>query len=228
MNDKNVAIVLAGGRGRRMELDIPKQYITVNGKMLICYTLECFQNSFIDEIVVVVGRGEIEWFRENVLNKNNFSKVAAVVEGGKERYNSVYNGLQAIKTADYVFIHDGARACITQSVLERGYSAVVDKKAVIAGVKVKDTIKVVSDDGAIEYTPDRSRLWQIQTPQIFEFDAIMSAYTDMINDDNRGNITDDAMVMEKYGNIKVHIFEADYNNIKVTTQDDLLFVKNIL
>ena len=228
MTKKNVAVVLAGGKGKRMGMDIPKQYITVNNKMLICYTLECFQNSFIDEIVVVVGKGEIDWFRENVLNKYDFPKVVSVVEGGAERYNSVYNGLMAIENADYVFIHDGARVCITQDILKRGYAAVLDKRAVVAGVKVKDTIKVVSDEGVITDTPDRNHLWQIQTPQIFEFDLIASAYRDMINDPDRGNITDDAMVMENYGNIPVHVFEADYNNIKVTTQDDLVFVKNVL
>lgn len=228
MAEKNVAVVLAGGKGKRMNMDIPKQYLELNGKPLICYALECFEESFVDEIVVVTGEGETGFFQKNIVDKYGYTKVEHIVEGGTERYHSVMNGLKAIKSADYVFIHDGARPCITKELLERGRENVKKHGAVIAGVKVKDTIKIVSEDGIIETTPDRNRLWQIQTPQIFRFESIKKAYDKMIQDLRRGNITDDAMVMENYGELPVYVFEGDYDNIKVTTQEDIEIVKNIL
>lgn len=228
MAEKNVAVVLAGGKGKRMNMDIPKQYLELNGKPLICYTLECFEESFVDEIVAVTGEGETGFFQKNIVDKYGYTKVGHIVEGGMERYHSVMNGLKVIESADYVYIHDGARPCITKELLERGRENVKKHGAVIAGVKVKDTIKIVSEDGIIETTPDRNRLWQIQTPQIFRFESIKKAYDKMILDSRRENITDDAMVMENYGELLVHVFEGDYDNIKVTTKEDIEIVKNIL
>lgn len=228
MSEKSAAVVLAGGRGKRMNMNIPKQYIELNGKPLICHTLECFEQSFIDEIVVVTGAGETDFFKKNIVDKYGYTKVENIVEGGKERYHSVLNGLRAIESADYVYIHDGARPCVTKTLLERGRENVKRYGAVIAAVKVKDTIKIVAADGAIQSTPDRNLLWQIQTPQIFRLSDIKAAYEKMIQDPQRGIITDDATVMENYGELSVHVFEGDYDNIKVTTQEDIRTVKNIL
>jgi 2-C-methyl-D-erythritol 4-phosphate cytidylyltransferase len=225
---KNTAIVLAGGRGKRMGLDIPKQYLKIDGKPLICYTLDCFQNSFIDEIIVVVEKGGIAYFNENILAGHQYSKVHKVVEGGAERYNSVFNGLCAIESTQNVYIHDGARACVTTAILERAQKAVDKYGAAVAAVKVKDTIKNVDANGMITSTPDRNCLWQIQTPQVFCFDKIKAAYEKMIADEGRCNITDDAMVMENYGDLNVYVFEGDYTNIKVTTIDDLDAAENVL
>lgn len=228
MSEKNTAIILAGGKGKRMNTDIPKQYLEINGRPLICHTLDCFENSFINEIIVVAGEGETDFFQRNIVDKYGYTKISIIVEGGKERYHSVLNGLRAVKSADYVYIHDGARPCVDKSLLERGRDGVIQYGAVIAAVRVKDTIKEVSDSGEILSTPDRNFLWQIQTPQVFRFNNIKEAYETMIGKCNTGNITDDAMVMENYGNLSVHIFEGDYNNIKVTTPEDLEIVKNIL
>ncbi len=227
MSEKHVAIVLAGGRGNRMQMDIPKQYIELNGKMLICYTLDSFENSFIDEIVVVVGAGEKDFFCKNIVEKYGYNKIAAVVTGGKERYHSVLAGLAAIKHADYVYIHDGARCCVDSELLIRGRECVKQYGAAIAAMPVKDTIKVVSEEGTVEATPERNRLWQIQTPQIFRFHDIMAAYKKMMDTGESENITDDAMVMEKYGSIAVHVYQGSYNNVKVTTKEDLDIIKNI-
>ncbi len=224
---KNVAIVLAGGKGKRMNLDVPKQYLEINGKPLICHTLDAFENSFIDEIIAVTGCGEIPFFQKEIVEKYGYTKVAAIVEGGKERYNSVLNGLRAIEDADYVYIHDGARPCVKLSMLERGRVAVMEHKAAIAGVKVKDTIKVV-ENGKIVSTPNRDSLWQIQTPQVFEFEEIKKAYERMITRCEGVNITDDAMVMENYGAYQVYVYEGDYENIKVTTSEDIIAVENFL
>lgn len=225
---ENVAIILAGGKGKRMNMDVPKQYIELDGRPLICYTIDTFEKSFVDGIVVVVAKGELEYFRERILQKNNYAKIIAIVEGGAERYDSVYNGLNAVEYAKYVYIHDGARPCITKDVLLRAQEAVCKYKAAIAAVKVKDTIKKVSGDGSVEETPDRNMLWQIQTPQVFEFDLIKDAYEQMMTSVSEANITDDAMVVEKYGDTKVYVFEGDYANIKVTTPDDISTVKSFL
>ncbi len=224
---KHVAIVLAGGKGKRMNLDMPKQYLEINEKPLICHTLDAFENSFIDEIVAVVGSGEKPFFQKEIVEKYGYHKVLTIVEGGKERYNSVMNGLHAIKHADYVYIHDGARPCVSKEMLDRGCDAVMKHGAVIAAVKVKDTIKIV-EDGKIISTPNRDTLWQIQTPQIFVFDEIKAAYEQMMQQSDGTNITDDAMVMENFGASPVFVYEGDYANIKVTTSEDILAVENFL
>ncbi|MCM1466552.1 MAG: 2-C-methyl-D-erythritol 4-phosphate cytidylyltransferase [Alistipes sp.] len=228
MSEKHVAVVLAGGKGSRMGMDIPKQYIEVNGKMLICYTLDCFQRSFIDEIVVVAGQGEEEFFQKNIVDKYEYTKVTRIVPGGRERFHSVFNGLCAIEQADYVYIHDGARCCIDEAILLRGRDFVKKYETAVAAMPVKDTIKIVSDGGVVTETLDRSVLWQIQTPQIFRFADIKHAYAQMMKEGKTENITDDAMVMERYGKRNIHVFEGSYNNIKVTTCEDLEFIKNIL
>ena len=228
MSEKHVAIVLAGGRGNRMHMDTPKQYIEIDGKMLICHTLDCFEKSFIDEIVVVAGPGEEEFFRKNIVEKYEYTKVTQIVPGGRERFHSVFNGLRAIEHADYVYIHDGARCCVDEAILLRGRDCVKKYKTAVAAMRVKDTIKVVSKDGVVTATPDRSALWQIQTPQIFCFTDIKDAYEKMMSKGEQETITDDAMVMENFGERAIHVFEGSYNNIKVTTQEDLGFVKNIL
>lgn len=228
MSEKNIAIVLAGGKGKRMNMDIPKQYIEIEGRPLISYSLDVFENSFIDEIIVVVAEGEKEFFKENVLSRGNYTKIVSIVEGGAERYDSVYNGLNAIQSMGYVYIHDGARPCIDQELLQRGKDCVIKNKAAIAAVKVKDTIKQISEEGSVIATPDRNALWQIQTPQIFSVDIIKAAYEKMKEEKICTNITDDAMVVECFGGVKVHVFEGNYNNIKVTTQEDIEVIKNIL
>lgn len=228
MSEKHVAVVLAGGKGSRMGTDIPKQYIEVNGKMLICHTLDCFQRSFVDEIVVVAGQGEEEFFQKNIVEKYEYTKVTRIASGGRERFHSVFNGLCAIEQADYVYIHDGARCCIDEAVLLRGRDFVKKYETAVAAMPVKDTIKMVSDKGVVTETLDRSVLWQIQTPQIFRFADIKYAYAQMMEEGKADNITDDAMVMERYGKRDIHVFEGSYNNIKVTTPEDLEFIKNIL
>lgn len=228
MSEKHVAIVLAGGRGNRMQMNVPKQYIELKGKMLLCYTLDCFENSFIDEIVAVVGAGETEFFWKNIVEKYGYTKITSVVAGGRERYDSVRNGLRAVAFADYVYIHDGARCCVDQELLVRGRNCAEQYGTAVAAVPVKDTIKIVSENGIVEGTPDRKTLWQIQTPQIFRFEEIRNAYEKMMAAGENKAITDDAMVMETYGQLDVHVFEGSYHNIKVTTKEDLDIVKNIL
>ena len=132
------------------------------------------------------------------------------------------NGLSEVNpVSDYVMVHDGARPCVSSEFINRCIDEVSEFGSSVAAVPVKDTIKIVDADMNVEGTPDRSCLWQIQTPQSFRYSDLTAAYNSLKKDDNPGNITDDAMVMEKYGHEKVHITQGDYTNIKVTTREDL-------
>ncbi len=226
--NKVAAVVLAGGKGRRMKMDTPKQYMDVHGYPLLFYTVKAFENSSVDEIILVTGEDDIEYCRENIVKKYGFKKVSAIVAGGKERYDSVYNGLKSITDCEYVLIHDGARACITQDVIQRSIDCAVKYNAAVAAMPVKDTIKLVSEDGYVCDTPDRNYLWAVQTPQSFKYSDILEAYEAMYKDSEKKNITDDAMVMENYGKLKVKIFMGSYQNVKITTPDDILLINSIL
>ena len=155
------------------------------------------------------------------------TKVKKVVAGGKERQDSVYNGL--INTDDqskYVMIHDGARPFITKETISKALEVVKQNKACVVAVPVKDTIKVVNNTSKeIEHTPKRETLWSVQTPQCFEKDMLLSAYE--FAHENNLAVTDDSMLVEAYGK-KVYIVEGDYTNIKITTKDDLILGKAIL
>lgn len=229
------AIVLAGGKGSRMKSSIPKQFMNINNKPVLYYSLKIFQeSSIIDNIILVTGESDIEYCKHSIVEKYSFTKVRDVVAGGKERYNSVYNGLKAVKKAEsydktqYVFIHDGARACITNKIIQTCYSDVKEYMACVAAVPVKDTIKITDSNGFAVNTPDRSTLWQIQTPQVFEYNLVSDAYDKMIKDTDRGNITDDAMVVEHYSDVKVKMSLSEYSNIKITTPDDIIIAESFL
>ncbi len=220
---KRVAIILAGGLGSRMKSDIPKQYMDLAGKPVLYYSIKSFEQSLIDEIILVAGADDIDYCRREIVDKYGFSKVSAIVAGGSERYYSVLNGLRAVKCSgeSYVFIHDGARPCVTEQIIEKCSAEVEIHKACVAAVPVKDTIKVADEECYAKDTPPRNLLWQIQTPQCFEYNLVKNAYEAMAADENRGVITDDAMVVEKYTDTKVKLTEASYKNIKITTPEDL-------
>lgn len=236
MKEHTIAIVLAAGQGKRMNSTVRKQYLLIQDKPVLYYTLKAFEDSFIDEILLVVGDGEKEYCQENIVDKYGFSKISNIVIGGKERYHSVYQALVWIennrKTYSYVFIHDGARPFISEEVLKKAYDTVKVKDACIVGVPVKDTIKMVGKDGVVIHTPDRSTLWTVQTPQVFSYNKIKNAYDKLITVENSGKlevtITDDAMVMETFGDTLVCVVEGSYENIKITTPDDMILAEYIL
>lgn len=217
--DRVVAIVLAAGRGSRMNSNIQKQYMLLNGKPLLYYSLSTFEKSPVDEVILVVGQGEIEYCRSEIIEEYNFSKVKTIVEGGKERWQSVYNGLCSIRSCRYVLIHDGARPFVTLDMINRSIEEVERYKACVVGMPVKDTIKIANEDGFSDYTPNRSLTWLIQTPQSFEFSLIKEAYDKLSKDVTA--VTDDAMVVETYMNHSVFLIEGSYENIKITTAKDL-------
>lgn len=233
MKDKCVAIVLAGGSGKRIGGNVPKQYIEINGKPLIYYCLKTFEESFIDEIVLVVRAGDEEYVRKEIVDRYSFKKVVKITAGGEERYSSVACGLEAIENCDYVFIHDGARAFVTGEVLQNAHEAVKKYGATVASVKSKDTVKLADKTGFVSSTPDRDSVYIMQTPQVFDFAAIRECYRKLLASEKellaKGiNITDDAMVMERFGSLKVFLCRGDYKNIKVTTPEDVNIAKMIL
>lgn len=233
MEEKTVAVVLAAGAGKRMHSDVQKQYLLLQDRPVIYYALKTFQDSFVDEIVLVVGQGGIEYCRKEIVEKYRFSKVMQIVEGGRERYHSVANGLNAVKGEGYVFIHDGARPFLTEEILRRSYEAVKEYHACVVGMPVKDTIKIVDENRFAKMTPNRETVWQMQTPQVFTIALAKEAYENLlINEEEllrQGiRITDDAMVVETLLNHPVKLVEGSYENIKITTPEDLNIARSFL
>ena len=225
-NKKTVAICLAAGQGKRMESKVQKQYLLIEDKPVLYYALKAFQDSPVEEVVLVVGAGEEEYCKKKIVDYYGFTKVKSIVTGGKERYHSVFQGLQTVEGADYVLIHDGARPFLTQDIIARCIEGAKEYKACVAGMPVKDTIKLADAEQNIESTPERSRVWMVQTPQAFEYSLIKKAYTILIEQEEKGiettiPVTDDAMVLEYFLNQKVHLVYGSYENIKITTPEDM-------
>ena len=197
------------------------------GKPVLYYSLAAFEKSPIEEIVLVTGAGEEAYCREEIVQKFGISKVKAIVSGGKERWQSSYQGICAA-SGDYVLVHDGARPFITADVISRMMENALLHKAAIAAVPSKDTIKVADENGFVQETPERSHLWAIQTPQAFSRELLLSSYQKLISMDNPPVITDDAMVVEYATDEKVRLVMGDYTNIKLTTPEDLPIGEAIL
>ena len=224
---KVTAIVLAAGSGKRMNSDVHKQYLLIDGKPVLYYALKAFEESRVDNVVLVVGAGEIEYCKTEIVEQYGLRKISAIVEGGKERYHSVYEGLKAASGADYVLIHDGARPFLTQDIIERTIESVVIWQACVVGMPVKDTIKIADEEKFAKETPNRVNVWQVQTPQAFSYELVYNAYKNMLATDESG-ITDDAMVVERMTDYKVKLIEGSYRNIKITTPEDLLIAEAYL
>ena len=233
-----VAVVLAGGRGKRMKTTLAKQYLMLQKKPILYYSLEVFEASdLIDDIILVVGKGQIPYCRREIVENYQFQKIRAVVEGGAERHHSVWEALKILEQngmkKGYVFIHDGARPFINEEILTRAYQEVCKSRACVVGMPVKDTIKIADEQGCIRMTPKRSLVWQIQTPQVFAAELIIPAYREVIEKEQElleqgVLITDDAMVVEYGGYAKVKLLQGSYKNIKVTTPEDMVLAEGLL
>lgn len=233
MSDRITAIVLAAGRGRRMGSRIQKQYMQLAGQPLICHALRAFEQSPVDDIILVCGSGEEEYCRREIVDAYGFAKVRAVIPGGAERYDSVYAGLKAASGCDYVLIHDGARPCVTDEIIRAAIDGARQYEACEVAVPVKDTIKVADADEFAVETPPRSSLWAMQTPQAFSYPLVYEAYRRFLEPDaDRGGgalfsgnaagaVTDDAMVVERFMGRRARLIRGSYENIKVTTPEDL-------
>ena len=228
---RTTAIIVAAGTGRRMNSSVKKQYMEISGHPVLYYTIKAFEESEIDNIVIVTGADEIEFVRNEIVDKYGFRKVINICVGGRERFDSVYEGVRSVSEEGsgiqhYVLIHDGVRMLVTAELINRCIKAVSEFNACVAAVPVKDTIKECEKNNAIltaKKTLDRSRLYQIQTPQCFELGLIKDAFEKMYRfpEEERPSITDDAMLVETFTDHKVVIVEGSYKNIKITTPEDL-------
>ena len=226
MAEKNTAIVLAAGQGKRMHSKIQKQFLEIQGYPVLYYSLRCFQESpLIQDIILVTGEDALSYCKEEIVKKYGFTKVSNVIAGGKERYDSVYAGLCACKDCRYVLIHDGARPFITEEIIERGLEKVKETGACVVGMPSKDTIKLSDAEGYVKETPDRKCVWTIQTPQIFSYALIREAH-DSIRKKDMSKITDDAMVIEQETGVKVALAEGSYQNIKIKTTEDIYIAES--
>lgn len=223
---KNCAIVVAGGKGRRMGKAINKLFLKLNNKPILAHTLGAFENNKnIDSIILVAGKEELEYCKKEIVLPYSFKKVKKIVPGGEDRRDSVLNGLKAVTDSDIVIIHDGARPFIDARIIEDGINYAKIYGASACGVRPKDTIKIKSHSGFSKGTLNRSELFCVQTPQCFRFELILKAHEDVAG--KKVSVTDDTSVAEMCGN-KVFLYDGSYDNIKITTPDDLLLGEKIL
>lgn len=229
MQKQNIScsvIIVAAGKGKRMKTNINKQFININNKPILYYTLKCFDEcDEINNIILVIDSDHINYCKSEILSKYDLKKEIIITTGGLERQNSVYNGIKLIDSnTDIVLIHDGVRPFIEKDLILQVAYCAYEYGGAILGVPVKDTIKVCTDN-FVESTLERSKLWSVQTPQGFQYKLILRAYEEAIKDNFIG--TDDSMLLERLG-YKIKLIEGSYSNIKITTQDDLVVASKFL
>jgi 2-C-methyl-D-erythritol 4-phosphate cytidylyltransferase len=226
---KAFALIPAAGMGKRMGASINKQYLLLDGLPIVARTISVFEESpLIEAIYLVIPSDEIPYCREHVVAACGFRKVVEIVPGGRERQNSVMNGLNAmhrnVSGDDVVLIHDGVRPLITPQLLHESIEIARVNDGALVAVPAKDTIKTVCDGIIIDTLP-REMLWQAQTPQSFRFATIYSAHREAEQKGFMG--TDDASLVERRGGV-VRIVQGDYKNIKITTPEDLILAEAFL
>lgn len=234
------AVILAAGSGSRMHSAVPKQFMELKGRPLIWYSLEAVErSSIIDDCILVTGAGDIAYMRREIVEKYGFSKVSCITAGGGQRFESVARALEVLENREpsrgdgYVFIHDGARPFLTEKILEDTYAAAYAYGACVAAMPSKDTVKLADPEGYACQTPNRNSVWLVQTPQVFEERMICEAYrmlmTGLSSLEEQGiEITDDAMVVETMLHRHVKLVPASYENIKVTTPEDMKIAAALL
>ena len=218
---KKYAVVVAGGSGQRMGSSIPKQFLLLQGKPLLWYTLDTFLKTFDDiEIILVVpemGIPEADALVEDLQAKTRIT----ITKGGTTRFHSVQNGLALVKEPSIIFVHDGVRCLITKELIQRCYQQAVEKGSAIPAISATDSIRIV--DGNSHSVADRNNVRIIQTPQTFQSVILLKAF----NTDQKDSFTDEATVVEASGE-PVFLIEGEYENIKITRPADLLVAERIL
>ncbi|HSB03609.1 MAG TPA: 2-C-methyl-D-erythritol 4-phosphate cytidylyltransferase [Thermodesulfobacteriota bacterium] len=224
---KSAAIIVSAGKGHRIGGEKKKQFLLLAGKPILCHTLDKFETCpLIDSIQLVVGQEDMDYTLRAIVEDYGYRKVSQIVPGGKLRQESVKNGMDALsRDVDIVVIHDGVRPFVTHEMIEESIQAARRFKAAVVAVPVKETIKVVGPDRTVLKTLDRESLWKIQTPQTFQVEVIKEAFRRAAEDGFIG--TDDASLVERIG-INVYIVLGAYNNIKITTPEDLILANLIL
>lgn len=214
-------IIPASGSGERFKTRIPKQFIKLNGKELISYSIRKFNSiNSVESIVIATKKDYFEQLIK-IIKDNKLYKVTHIVEGGSTRHDSVFNGLNVIMPTDdcHIIVHDAVRPFITNKKIKEILDAAIDYKAVIPGLKINDTIKEVNRSNFVKRTVPRKYLWEIQTPQIFKYDILWKSFEKANRENYKG--TDESSIVENAG-YKVKIIEGEKTNIKVTTKEDLM------
>ena len=220
------AIVLAAGQSTRMGGGPNKQFIELLGKPLVYYSLAAFERCPVVDAVVVVRRPDCARQAEQIVHEFNFQKVVAFTDGGVERQNSVWNGLEKCDPAtDIVAVHDGARPLVTPALIESTVASAQAHGTGISASKVVDTIKEANPDKTVVRTVDRTKLWAVQTPQTVRLPLLREAYTKVFA--RQAVVTDEAAAVESLGR-KVHLVETAFLNLKITTPADLVMAEALL
>lgn len=221
-----IAIIVSAGKGKRFKTKIPKQYLEVNNNPLISYTLSAFNSHPMIDGIILVAAGDKLSFCKQIVKKYNFNKVLSVVKGGDYRSHSVFSGLKAVpKKTKIVLVHDGVRPVISSKLIKKVILAAEKNGASIAAIPPKNTIKEITGKWSVKTTLDRNKLIEVQTPQAFKYDVLMDAYKKLKGKLHK--VTDDSSLVEALG-IKVKAVKGEYNNIKVTTEEDLNSLKSQL
>lgn len=219
VSERVVAVVPGAGQGSRLG-GMDKVLLPLADRPLIAFCLEALQDSaLVDEVVLVLRDPATGW---RLVQAEGFSKVRTICPGGPRRQDSVREGLKHVARCDFVLVHDGARPFLTQRLIREGIEAARETGAALAAVPVKETIKVATEDGLVEATPPRPSVFTAQTPQVFRFDILRKAY-----EDPAGDVTDDASLVEGLG-FKVRLYPGSYDNIKITTPEDLALAEVLL
>lgn len=219
------AIIVAAGKGSRMNMDMNKQYVDIAGKPVLARTLQVFEDcSLVSDIIVVINELDIVFCKQSIVERYGFSKVRVLVSGGETRQESVIKGLQQAGDDGIILIHDGARPFIDNSIIEASISAAEEFGAACVAVPVKDTIKSSDSESFVTSTLDRSCLWSIQTPQTFKAYIVKEAHRIAAQEGFSG--TDDAVLVERQGH-RLKLVMGSYYNIKITTREDLVFAEAI-
>lgn len=224
----NLAVVLAAaGTGSRMESEINKQYMLLKGRPVICYSLDLFDRlGMVKEVIIVAHPGEVEYCESQIVAKYGYSKISRVVAGGITRQHSVWYGLNQVdKATDLVAVHDGARPLVDEDMFMDVAAAAREWGAAIPGISIRDSLKMADSEGFVAQSLDRTVVIAAQTPQIFSYSQLVTAYEKARAEEF--SATDDAGLYERYIG-KVRIVPGDYRNIKITTRDDLIIGESYL
>lgn len=221
----NIAIIPSAGSGSRFNSPIPKQYVKVLGKELIVHTISVFQNSNeIDEIIIPADTNYFDLLNK-LKNKYNLNKITKIIEGGKERQDSVYNGLKAklFNDNDLILVHDAARPLLSQDLLKASLKEAEKFDSVVVAIKARDTL--ISGNEFVEKYEDRSKIFYAQTPQIFRYSILLKSFEFALK--HKFIATDESMIVKNAG-YKVKIVNGDFTNFKITESGDLIILEKLL
>ncbi len=218
---KKIAVIVAGGSGTRMNAQMPKQFLLLNGKPVLYYTIDTFLKAYSDLRIVLVLPEEFIAAGKEIIDAYFDSSRITITEGGRTRFHSVQNGLSLINEECIIFVHDGVRCLLTTQLVQRCYDAAIQNGSAIPVIDCKDSVRMVKgeDNEAIE----RNSIKLVQTPQTFHSKILLPAF----KIDFKDKFTDEATVVEAFG-LKVHLVEGEENNIKITKPTDLMIAEKLL